>query len=407
MNFRTVEDFDVSGKRVVVREDLNVPMKGGIVGDPTRVLAALETLKYLRDRGARTIVLSHLGRPDGKAVAALSLRPVAAALAKRLGTPVAFADDCVGPPAEAAVAALRDGDVLLLENVRFHPEEEANDPAFAKRLASLGDFYVNDAFGTAHRAHASTEGIAQYLPAAAGFLMAAELKALGALAADPELPFVCAIGGAKVKDKVGVFTNLLERVSAFVIGGGMANTFLAAGGVNVGASLKDADLGPATRIIALAAEKNVALHLPTDAVVSTAFDADDAAETVRLADIGERVILDIGPETARAYADVLRAARTIVFNGPMGVYEKRQYQNGTRSVGEAIAAATAAGATSVVGGGDAAAAAHELGFADAMTHVSTGGGATLEFLEGKALPGVAALERSALERAQRDAKVQR
>lgn len=395
MNFRTIEDFDVRGKRVVVREDLNVPMKDGVVGDPTRIVAALETLTYLRDRRARAIVLSHLGRPDGKYVAALSLRAVAAAVADHLGTPVAFADDCVGARADDAVSALRDGDILLLENVRFHPEEEADDPAFAERLASLGDLYVNDAFGTAHRAHASTEGIAQFLPSAAGFLMAAELKALGALAAHPELPFVCAIGGAKVKDKVGVFTSLLERVSAFVIGGGMANTFLAAGGINVGTSLKDADLGPATRIIALAAEKNVALHLPTDAVVSTAFNADDAAETVPLADIGERMILDIGAATARAYADVLRAARTIVFNGPMGVYEKRPYQNGTRAVGEAIAAATAAGATSVVGGGDAAAAAHELGFAKGMTHVSTGGGATLEFLEGKTLPGVAALERSA------------
>jgi phosphoglycerate kinase len=323
------------------------------------------------------------------------LRPVAAELAKRLGSPVAFASDCVGPVAEAAVAALGDGEIVLLENVRFHPAEEANDPAFAQQLAALGDFYVNDAFGTAHRAHASTEGIARYLPAAAGFLMEAELTALAALTNDPKLPFVCAIGGAKVKDKVGVFTNLLDRVSAFVIGGGMANTFLAAHGIAVGTSLKDADLGPAKQIVALAHEKNVPLHLPTDAVVSTGFNDDQNAATVALADIGDRMILDIGPASARAYADVLRSAKTIVFNGPMGVYEKPAYQNGTRTIGDAIAEATRLGATSVVGGGDAAAAAAELGFAGAMTHVSTGGGATLEFLEGKTLPGVAALERAA------------
>ena len=257
---------------------------------------------------------------------------------------------------------------------------------------------MNDAFGTAHRAHASTAGIASDLPAAAGFLMEAELKALAALTHDPKLPFVCAIGGAKVKDKLGVFTNLMARVSSFVIGGGMANTFLSAQGIDVGTSLRDADLGPATEIIALAKERGVPLHLPIDAVVSTAFDADDAATVVPLSAIGGRMILDIGPESARAYADVLRAAKTIVFNGPMGVYEKAPYRDGTRTIGEAIAAATAAGATSVVGGGDAAAAAHELGFAAAMTHVSTGGGATLEFLEGKTLPGVAALERAARER---------
>ncbi len=397
MNFRTLDSQDVRGKRVVVREDLNVPMKNGAVGDPTRILAALATLRYLHEQGAKTIVLSHLGRPDGKVVPAMSLRPVAAELHARLGTTVAFANDCVGPVAREAVAGLQDGDILLLENVRFHPEEEANDPDFARELASLGELYVNDAFGTAHRAHASTEGIARYLPAAAGFLMAAELKALAALTHDPKQPFVCAIGGAKVKDKLGVFTNLLERVSAFVVGGGMANTFLAAQGVDVGTSLKDADLGPATRILALANDKHVPLHLPTDAVVSTAFDADGDATVVRLADIGRRMILDIGPETAASYAGVLRGARTIVFNGPMGVYEKAPYREGTRTIGAAIADATRGGATSVVGGGDAAAAAHELGFAGAMSHVSTGGGATLEFLEGKTLPGVAALERAALE----------
>ncbi len=397
--FRSLRDTDVRGKRVVVREDLNVPMKDGAVGDPTRIVAALETLRFLHERGARTIVLSHLGRPEGKAVPALSLRPVAADIATRLGMPVAFATDCVGPAAESVTQALADGDIAILENVRFHPEEEANDPAFARRLAELGDLYVNDAFGTAHRAHASTEGIAAYLPAVAGFLMEAELSALAKLTQNPTPPFVCAIGGAKVKDKVGVFTNLLDRVDAFVIGGGMANTFLAAQNFNVGKSLRDADLEPARRILEAALEKNVRFHLPTDAVVSTAFDADENAKTVGLSAIDDEMILDIGPETAQTYAAVLRGAKTIVFNGPMGVYEKPAYQNGTRVVGEAIAEATRLGATTVVGGGDAAAAAAELGFASAMTHVSTGGGATLEFLEGKTLPGVAALERAALEQA--------
>jgi phosphoglycerate kinase len=378
-----------------VREDLNVPMKDGVVGDDTRIVAALETLRYLRDGGARTIVLSHLGRPDGKVVERLSLAPVAAVLAERLGSPVAFGTDCVGPQARAAVEALGDGDIVLLENVRFHPEEEANDAAFARELASLGELYVNDAFGTAHRAHASTEGVAHDLPAVAGFLMEKELDALDALTAHPQMPFVCAIGGAKVKDKVGVFTNLLQRVSAFCIGGGMANTFLAAQGVDVGRSLRDSDLGPATEILAAAKERGVVLHLPTDAVVAPNFEADSEAQAVALDAVGDRMILDIGPETARAYANVLRLARTIVFNGPMGVYEKEPYQNGTRTIGEAIAEATQHGATSVVGGGDAAAAAHSLGFADAVTHVSTGGGATLEFLEGKTLPGVAALQAAA------------
>lgn len=392
MQFQTLRDLDVRGKRVLVREDLNVPMKDGVVGDPTRIVAALATLRELHARGARTIVLAHLGRPDGKVVPSMSLRPVALELAKHLGTDVAFAEDCVGPIAQTAVAGMSDGDIVLLENVRFHAEEEANDDAFASALASLGDLYVNDAFGTAHRAHASTEGIARHLPAAAGFLMEAELRALGALASHPATPYVCAIGGAKVKDKVGVFTALIDRVTAFVIGGGMANTFLAAQGIDVGKSLRDSDLGPATAIIALAKTKGVPLHLPTDAVVSSSFGADDEAATVALADVGERMILDIGPATAAAYASVLRAAKTIVFNGPMGVFEKLPYQNGTKTIGLAIADATAHGATTVVGGGDAAAAAHELGFADRMTHVSTGGGATLEFLEGKTLPGVAALE---------------
>jgi len=394
MTFRSIRDVEVRGKRAIVREDLNVPMKGGRIADDTRIVAALETLRYLRERGARTVVLSHLGRPDGKIVPSLTLAPVAAELAVKLGAPVTFGADCIGPLAHDAVAQLGDGDVALLENVRFHPQEEANDPAFARELASLGDLYVNDAFGTAHRAHASTEGIAHILPAFAGLLMEEELRALGVLMTDAQRPFVCAIGGAKVKDKVGVFESLLTRVSAFVIGGGMANTFLAAQGIDVGRSLRDDDLRPAQRILADAQARGVPLHLPVDAVVSTSFDADEQAEAVALTQIGDRLILDIGPKTAEAFASVLRGARTIVFNGPMGVYEKPAYQAGTRAVLAAIADATRHGATSVVGGGDAAAAAHELGFADAVTHVSTGGGATLEFLEGKTLPGIAALEAS-------------
>jgi len=393
VSFRTLRDAgDVRGKRVLLREDLNVPMKDGAVGDETRLLATLTTLRWLGERGAKTVILSHLGRPDGKVNPKYTLRPVAARLSERLGTPVAFVDDCVGAAAVAASHAVPDGGFVLFENVRFHAEEEADDAAFARELAASGDLYVNDAFGTAHRAHASTVGIARVLPAYAGLLMEAELAALTALTVNPRKPFVCAIGGAKVADKVGVFENLLARVDAFVIGGGMANTFLAAKGVDVGSSLRDPDLAPAASIVAHAAAKGVTLHLPVDAVVADSFGADDTATTVALADVGARMILDIGPVTAQNYATVLRGAKTIVFNGPMGVYEKAPYQGGTRVVGEAIAAATRAGATSVVGGGDAAAAAAELGFAAAMTHVSTGGGATLEFLEGKILPGVAALE---------------
>jgi phosphoglycerate kinase len=391
--FRSLKDLEVRGKRVLVREDLNVPLDGGMIADYTRVDAAVPTLRWLHERNARTIVLSHLGRPDGKPSPKYSLAPVARALSERLGIEVAFASDCIGESARSAAAALRDGDVLMLENVRFHPEEERNDPAFAAELARLGDLYVNDAFGTSHRAHASTEGLAHCLPSAAGFLMEAELCALARLVLHPVKPFVCVIGGAKVTDKIGVFNRLLELVDAFCIGGGMANTFLAAQGIRVGRSLRDDDPSPAVRILKLARQRNVAMHLPTDVVVAPSFDAGDKAHVVSLAGVGDEMILDIGPQTAAAYAAVIESAKTIVFNGPMGVYEESAYRRGTQIVGDAIARATQAGATSVVGGGDAAAAAHMLGFAPRMTHVSTGGGATLEFLEGKTLPGVAALER--------------
>lgn len=391
MAFKTLDDVEVRGKRVLLREDLNVPMKQGGVADYTRIDAAVPTIERLADNGARVIILSHLGRPDGVRNEAFSLQPVAQALSQRLGRPVIFIHDCIGQVARDAVRELHDGAIVLLENVRFHRGEEQNDPAFAAELAALGDIYVNDAFGTAHRAHASTVGVAHLLPSYAGPLMADEIHALSSLIDAPEKPFVCIIGGAKVKDKVGVFTNLIERVTAFCIGGGMANTFLAAQGLNVGNSLRDADLSHATTILALAQQRGVELHLPCDAVVAPSFDADDLAHVVPLADIGNEMILDIGPASAAAYATVIEGAKTLVFNGPMGVYEKPAYRDGTRVVGQAIARATASGARSVVGGGDAAAAAQILGFASQVSHISTGGGATLEFLEGAILPGIAAL----------------
>ncbi len=392
MRFLTLRDLDCRGRRVLVREDLNVPMKEGKVADDTRLVAALPTLRKLQSEGARSIVCSHLGRPDGKRDPKYSLRPVAARLSELLGGEVAFAEDCIGPAAQAAVARLSDGQILLLENVRFHPEEEKNDPGFARELADLAERYVDDAFGSAHRAHASTEGVAHFLPSAAGLLMEAELSALSRLTENPAHPYVCAIGGAKIADKIGVFMHLMEKVDAFCVGGGMGNTFLAALGVDVGASLRDPDLEPAKNILALAKQRNVAFQLPTDAIVAESLDAAQSAEVVLVEPLGKRMILDIGPATAGVYADVIRCAKTIVFNGPMGVYEKPAYRQGTQTIGEALVAATKSGAVTVVGGGDAAAAAHMLGFADGVTHVSTGGGATLEFLEGKTLPGVAALE---------------
>jgi phosphoglycerate kinase len=396
LRFLTLRDFDYRGCRVLVREDLNVPMKDGKVADDTRLEAALPTLRALREAGARTIVCSHLGRPEGKRDPKYSLRPVAARLSELLGAPIAFAEDCVGPQARAAVDKLADGEVLVLENLRFHPEEEKNDPRFAKELAGLAERYVNDAFGSAHRAHASTEGVAHFLPAAAGLLMEAELSALGKLTDNPAHPYVCAIGGAKIADKIGVFMHLMEKVNAFCVGGGMGNTFLAATGVDVGKSLRDADLEPAKKILALARERHVDFHLPTDAIVAESLDEDaPSAEVLLVEPLENRMILDIGPATAGVYADVIRNTRTVVFNGPMGVYENAAYRHGTAVIGGALLEATQHGATTVVGGGDAAAAAHMLGFAAGVSHVSTGGGATLEFLEGKTLPGVAALEAAA------------
>jgi 3-phosphoglycerate kinase len=391
MKFRTLRDVNLRGRRVLVREDLNVPMHEKEILDYKRIDAALPTLKYLSDQGAKVIVVSHLGRPDGKPDPKYTLRPVASALASRLHIDVTFATDVVGPSAHEAVDAMHDGDIVMLENVRFEPGEEQNLPAFAEQLANLAEFYVNDAFGTAHRAHASTEGVAHLLPHAAGFLMEEEIRELGKLIENPDQPYVCVIGGAKVKDKVGVFTKLMEKVHAFCIGGGMANTFLAAKGIDVGKSLRDDDLEPAKAILEFARTRDVSMLLPIDVVVSTSFDNDAGAHVVDLPQVADQMILDIGPKTASTYAGVIETAKTVVFNGPMGVYEKEAYREGTRAIGEAMKKATQQGATTIVGGGDAAAAAEELGFSDYVTHVSTGGGATLEFLEGKELPGIKAL----------------
>jgi phosphoglycerate kinase len=390
-----ISELDVRGKRILVREDLNVPLAGGAVADDTRIVAAVPTLRTLSERGAKVIVMSHLGRPDGKAVDALRMAPVATALSAALGRPVKSAPDCVGPAAQAAVDALADGDVLLLENLRFHPEEEQNDDAFAQQLASLGDAYVNDAFGTAHRAHASTVGITKYLPSYMGPLLERELGVLDEILERPKRPFVAVLGGAKVADKIGVISRLMQLCDAILIGGGMANTLLAAEGFEVGASLRDQDLGPAKGLRAEIDHKatRVEVLLPTDAVVAKERKAD--AQT-RFADIdqirSDEMILDIGPTTAEQFTGVILGAKTVLWNGPMGVFEIDAFAAGTEAVGQAIAES---GAMSVVGGGDTAAAAHKLGFADKMTHISTGGGATLEYLEGKELPGVAALRSAA------------
>ncbi len=395
-SYLRVQDLKLSGKRVLLRVDLNLPIHDGHVTDDTRLIGILPTLKLLRENGARTLLISHFGRPNGQAAEAFSLRPIAQLVAERIGAPVAFAADCIGAPARDVMHALRDGDVAMLENVRFHPEEERNNPSFAKALASLCDIYVNDAFGAAHRAHASTSGVTAFVPSAAGLLMQAELDSLTALTTNPVRPYVCAIGGSKVSDKVRVFQSLLDKVDAFVIGGGMANTFLAAQGINMGTSLCERNLEPAQEIIAAAKARGVRLLLPSDAVVAPHFDADEQANVVQIDAIGTSMMLDIGPATAADYAAELHGAKTIIFNGPMGVYEKTAYQAGTRAVCAAIAEATAAGALSVVGGGDAASAAKAMGFGTAFSHISTGGGAMLAFLEGTLLPGVAALQAAAI-----------
>jgi phosphoglycerate kinase len=386
------EDLDVQGKRVLVREDLNVPLEDGRVTDTTRIDAAAPTLTSLSARGAKVIVMSHLGRPGGKVVDALRMEPVAAALNAALGCEVKTAADCVGEPARQAIAAMSNGDILLLQNLRFHPGEEANDPAFAKSLAELGDLYVDDAFGTAHRAHASTVGVTDYVPSYAGPLLREEVEILDRILEHPERPFVAVLGGAKVSDKIGVISRLLGICDALVVGGGMANTLLAAEGFDVGKSLRDKDLEPAKALVHIIDHEatKVDVHLPSDAVVVKELKPDAQSRDADVDEIApDEMIVDIGPGTAMDFRGVILEAKTVLWNGPMGVFEMDAFGAGTEAVGQAI---VDSGALSVVGGGDSAAAAHKYGFADKITHISTGGGATLEYLEGIELPGIAALE---------------
>jgi phosphoglycerate kinase len=386
---KTVRDIDVAGKRVLLRADLNVPMENGAITDDTRIRESLPTLKYLLEHGAKVIVCSHLGRPKG-VDPSLSLSAVAGRMGNLLGREVFFVEDCVGPVAEAAVRATDGRFPVLLENLRFHPEEEANDPAFAAQLASLADIFVNDAFGSAHRAHASTEGVTHFLPAVAGFLMEKEVRYLSALVANPPKPFAAVVGGAKVSTKIAAIEHLLPKLDMLLLGGGMANTFLKATGVNVQASLvEDEQVETARRIIAEAKAGGVATYLPVDVVAADKFAADATAVTVPVNAVpAGNMILDIGPESVDRYAAALAKAKAVVWNGPMGVFEFDKFANGSLSLARAIAGLNA---TTVVGGGETAAVVGLTGLASRFTHVSTGGGASLEMLEGRVLPGVAAL----------------
>jgi phosphoglycerate kinase len=388
---QTLNDIDVHGKRVLVRVDFNVPMTGGSINDDNRIRAALPTIQHLREQGAKVILCSHFGRPNGAVDEGARLAPIAKGLELVLGASVAYVRECIGPVAVAAVEALSPGDVLLLENVRFHPGEEKNDPAFAKELASLADVYVNDAFGTAHRAHASTVGVASYLPAVSGFLMQRELEMLGGVLTNPRKPLVAVMGGAKVSDKIAVLENLLGKVDKLVIGGGMAATFIKAMGASVGDSLLEEErVEFAQEVITRCMHWTVDLVLPQDVVVASEFSADSPTQVVDAMEIpdGWR-IMDIGPEASSTFISELEDCKTILWNGPMGVFEFPAFSQGTRALGQALASME--DAVTIVGGGSTAEAVAELGLADKMTHVSTGGGASLEFFEGKVLPGVAAL----------------
>jgi phosphoglycerate kinase len=391
---RSITDLDLKGRRVLIRVDFNVPIKGGTIGDDTRVRASLPTIEYALQHGAATVILcSHLGRPKGKPNPEYTLKPVAERASALLKRPVVFAEDCVGEPAKKAVAqAGANGGVVLLENLRFHAEEEKNDPAFAQQLADLADVYVNDAFGSAHRAHASTEGLVTYVKeSAAGLLMAAEIEHLGKVLHHPDRPFVAILGGAKVSDKLEVIQNLIPRVDALLIGGAMAYTFFQARGIPVGKSLVEADLLDAARDIeARAKARGLRLELPSDHVVAPKLEAGAPAETLAVGDatIGDRMGLDIGPKTVDTYRSVIAPAKTVVWNGPMGVFEIDAFASGTIAVAKAVAAVDG---TTVIGGGDSIAAVAKAGVTDRITHISTGGGASLEFLGGQTLPGVAAL----------------
>jgi phosphoglycerate kinase len=389
---RTVEDIEVSGKRVLLRVDFNVPLdiNTGAVGDDSRIRASLPTIKYLVEHGARVILCSHLGRPKGKVVDSLRMAPVAHRLSELMREPVGTLPDCIGDQVEAGVRALKEGDILMLENLRFHQEEEANEPGFAAKLAGLAGVYVNDAFGTAHRAHASTQGVARLLPAVAGFLMARELEVLGRLLHAPERPFACLMGGAKVGDKIGLLRTMLTRVDAVLVGGGMAATFLKAKGLEVGLSLIEDDrLTLAGELLREAEIRQVLLKLPVDAVVAGDIKAGVQTRVVPITRVpSDSRIVDIGPKTIDLFRSKLAECRTVMWNGPMGIYEIPEFAQGTRSLVSFLATIEA---NTVIGGGSSAEVVHDMGLADRMTHVSTGGGASLKFLEGAALPGVDAL----------------
>ncbi|MBR6726218.1 MAG: phosphoglycerate kinase [Clostridia bacterium] len=389
-NKKTIEDIEVKGKRVLARCDFNVPLSDGVITDDKRIVEALPTIKYLASHGAKVILCSHFGRPKGQFNDKYSLAPVAARLSELLGKKVELASDVIGEDAKAKAAALNEGDVMLIENVRFHKEEEANDPAFAKELASLADIFVNDAFGTAHRAHASTAGVADYLPAVCGYLIQKEISIMGGALSNPKRPFVAILGGAKVSDKIGVITNLLNKVDTLIIGGGMAYTFFRAQGYTIGDSLCEEDkIELAAGILASAKEKGVKLLLPIDNRCGDKYDPDCNYQLVDSDTIPAGYMgLDIGPRTEELFANALKGAGTVVWNGPMGVSEWEKFASGTRSVAKAVAES---GAVSIIGGGDSAAAVEQLGYAEKMTHISTGGGASLEFLEGTTLPGIACL----------------
>ncbi|WP_276768954.1 triose-phosphate isomerase [Phascolarctobacterium succinatutens] len=392
MDKKTVRDLDVAGKKVLVRVDFNVPLNDkGEITDDTRITASLPTIQYLLEQNAAVILMAHLGRPKGQVKPELSLAPVAKHLGKLLGKKILFAPDCVGEAAQAAASKLKPGHILLLENLRFHKEEEKNDMEFAEKLASLADLYVNDGFGVSHRAHASVEGVTHFLPAAAGFLLEKEIQYVGQAVTNPLHPFVAIIGGAKVSDKIGVISNLLDKVDTLLIGGGMANTFLAAQGYKMGKSLVEEDkLDLAKELLAKAKKNKVNMLLPTDLVMAAAFAPDAEHVTEKVKNLNQAYMaLDIGAETSRAYAEALADAKMIVWNGPMGVFEMDAFCKGTEAVAKAVAKSRA---TSIVGGGDSVAAIEKLGLAKRITHISTGGGASLEYLEGKVLPGVAALD---------------
>lgn len=391
---KTVKDIDLKGKKVLMRADFNVPLnEDGVITDDTRIQAALPTIKYILDQGASLILMSHLGRPKNEPDPKFSLLPVAKRLSEVLGTEVVFNDDgeVVGQVTKDAAAALKPGQILLLQNTRFRPEEKKNEPSFAKELASLGDVFVEDAFGSSHRAHASTAGVADYLPAVSGFLIQKELDFIGGALEDPKRPFVAILGGSKVSDKIGVINNLLEKVDSLIVGGGMAFTFLKAQGFEIGSSLLEEDkIDLAKELLAKAEAKGVKLLLPIDVVVAPEFKADAPATNVKVDAIpSDQMGLDIGVETQKLFADTIKDAKTVIWNGPMGVFEFPEFAKGTVAVAKAMAESDA---VTIIGGGDSAAAVKQLGFEDGMSHISTGGGASLEFMEGKVLPGIDVLE---------------